>query len=185
MLTELTREVIRIAEADGTKLELSDPFDPNAFTRDADQSAADRAFETIFNHRPAVPRNTAVCGAISLPGKRKTELDTLLLTVLDAGVKRGVVMRSTRLLAQMVQEIEAGKRQQTWQNFDELQSRTSTPPRDFRIADLPTSLPSKGSGITYIATERCSRSFRHGLFGRALSQHHGALRCRGDQNRTP
>ena len=65
MLTELTREVIRIAEADGTKLEPFAPFDPKAFTRDADQSAADRAFETIFNHRLGVPRNTAVCGAIS------------------------------------------------------------------------------------------------------------------------
>ena len=51
MLTELTREVIRTAEADGTKLEPFDPFDPKAFTRDADQSATDRAFETIFNHR--------------------------------------------------------------------------------------------------------------------------------------
>ena len=55
--------------------------------------------------------------------KRKTELDTLLLPVLDAGAQRGVAMPLNTLSAQMVQEIEAGKRQQTWQNFDELQSR--------------------------------------------------------------
>ena len=29
------------------------------------------------------------------------------------------------LLAQMIQEIEAGERQQTWQSFDELQLRMS------------------------------------------------------------
>ena len=55
--------------------------------------------------------------------KRKTELDTLLLPVLDAGAQRGVAMPLNTLLSQMVQEIEAGKRQQTWQNFDELQLR--------------------------------------------------------------
>ncbi len=55
--------------------------------------------------------------------KRKTELNTLLLPVLDAGAQRGLAMLLNTLLAQMVQEIEARKRQQTWQNFDELQSR--------------------------------------------------------------
>ena len=33
MLTELTREVVQIAEANGTKLEPFDPFDPLAFTQ--------------------------------------------------------------------------------------------------------------------------------------------------------
>lgn len=123
MLTELTREVIRIAEADGTKLEPFDPFDPKAFTRDADQSAADRAFETIFNHRLGSAKKHSGMWRDIAVRKRKTELATLLLPVLDAGAQRGVAMPLNTLLAQMVQEIEAGKRQQTWQNFDELQSR--------------------------------------------------------------
>ena len=55
--------------------------------------------------------------------KRKTELDTLLLPVLNAGAQRRVAMPLNTLLAQMIQEIEAGERQQTWQNFEELQLR--------------------------------------------------------------
>ena len=80
MLTELTREVIRIAEADGTKLEPFDPFDPNAFTRDADQSAADRAFQTIFNHRLGSAKKHSGMWRDIAVRKRKPELDTLLLT---------------------------------------------------------------------------------------------------------
>ena len=96
MLTELTREVIRIAEADGTKLEPFDPFDPKAFTRDADQSAADRAFETIFNHRLGSAKKHSGMWRDIAVRKRKTELDTLLLPVLNAGAQRGLAIRSTR-----------------------------------------------------------------------------------------
>jgi len=126
MLTELTREVIRIAEADGTKLEPFDPFDPNAFTQDADQSAADHAFETIYNHRLGSAKKHSGMWRDIAVRKRKTELDTLLLPVLEAGKKRGVAMPLNTLLAEMVQEIEAGKREQTWRNFDALQSRMDT-----------------------------------------------------------
>ena len=123
MLTELTQEVIRIAEADGTKLEPFDPFDPNAFTRDADQSAADRAFETILNHRLGSAKKHSGTWRDIAVRKRKTELDTLLLSVLNAGAQRRVAMPLNTLLAQMIQEIEVGERQQTWQNFEELQLR--------------------------------------------------------------
>jgi len=35
-------------------------------------------------------------------------------------------MRLNTLLAKMVQEIEAGKRHQTWQNFNELKDRMAS-----------------------------------------------------------
>ena len=122
MLTELTREVIRIAEADGTKLEPFDPFDPKAFTRDADQSAADRAFETIFNHRLGSAKKQSGMWRDIAVRKRKTELATLLLPVLDAGAQHGVAMPLNTLWRRWSKRLKP-QAPADLQNFDELQSR--------------------------------------------------------------
>lgn len=122
MLTELTREVIRIAERKGTKLEAFDPFDPKGFTRDADQAAADRAFAHIFEHRKGSAKKHSGMWRDIAVRKRKTELDTLLLPVLAAGEDAGVAMPLNRLLAEMIRDLEAGRRTQGWANFDALQT---------------------------------------------------------------
>lgn len=123
MLTELTREVIRIAEDSGTRLEPFAPFDPNGFTRDADQAAADRAFEHIYEHRQGSAKTHSGMWRDIAVRKRKTELDTLLLPVLAAGAEAGIDMPLNTLLAELIRDLEAGQRQQGWHNFDLLHAR--------------------------------------------------------------
>ena len=79
MLTELTREVIRIAEKRGTALEPFDPFDPGGFTRNTDQAAADKAFEIVYEYRKGSAKKHSGMWRDIAVRKRKTELDTLLL----------------------------------------------------------------------------------------------------------
>lgn len=122
MLTELTREVIRIAEQQDTKLEGFDPFDPNGFTKDADQAAADKAFEHIFEHRKGSAKKHSGMWRDIAVRKRKTERDTLLMPVLETGRRLGVAMPLNTLLAEMILDLEEGRRQQGWANFDQLQA---------------------------------------------------------------
>ena len=85
MLTELTREVVRITEANGTKLEPFDRFDALAFTQNASQAAADHAFAKMYNHRlKSAKKHSGMWRDIAVR-KRKTGLETLLLPVLQAG----------------------------------------------------------------------------------------------------
>ena len=85
MLTELTRKFVQIAEANGTKLEPFDPFDPLAFTQKAGQAAADHAFANMYNHRlKSAKKHSGMWRDIAVR-KRKTGLETLLLPVLQAG----------------------------------------------------------------------------------------------------
>ena len=123
MLTELTREVIRIAEKQNTALEGFDPFDPSGFTLDADQAAADSVFEIIYEHRKGSAKKHSGMWRDIAVRKRKTELDTLLLPVLATGKKIGVDMPLNTLLAELLCDLESGQRQQGWENFDLLQSR--------------------------------------------------------------
>jgi 2-dehydropantoate 2-reductase len=126
MLTELTRQVVQIAEANGTKLEPFDPFGPLDFAQNAGQAAADHAFANMHNHRLKSAKKHSGMWRVIAVRKRKTELETFLLPVLQAGERHSVKMRLNTLLAKMVQEFEAGKRRQIWQYFNELKNRMAS-----------------------------------------------------------
>ena len=126
MLTELTRQVLQIAEANGTKLEPFDPFGPLDFPQNAGQAAADHAFANMHNHRLKSAKKHSGMWRVIAVRKRKTELETFLLPVLQAGERHSVKMRLNTLLAKMVQEFEAGKRRQIWQYFNELKNRMAS-----------------------------------------------------------
>ncbi len=123
MLTELTREVVRIAEKRGTALEPFDPFDPSGFTRNTNQAATDKVFEIVYEHRKGSAKKHSGMWRDIAVRKRKTELDTLLLPVLEAGRAEGIAMPLNTLMAELIRDLEAGLRRQGWENFDLLQSR--------------------------------------------------------------
>jgi hypothetical protein len=87
MLMELISEVILIAEKQNTALEGLDVFDLNGFAQDADHAAADSVFESIYERRRRSAKKHSGTGRYIMVRKRKTELDTLLLTVLATGRK--------------------------------------------------------------------------------------------------
>lgn len=81
---ELGREVIRIAEAKNIALEPFNPFDPNGFTRGADEAATKRAFDLIIEQRKHTAKKHSGMWRDIAVRKRRTELDTLLLPVVSA-----------------------------------------------------------------------------------------------------
>ncbi len=123
MLTELTRGVVRIAEKRGTALESFDPSDPSGFTQNTDQDAADKVFEIVYEHcKGSAKEHSGMWRDIAVR-KRKTELDALLLPVLEVGHAEGDNLPLNTLMAELIRDLEAGQRRQGWENFDLLQSR--------------------------------------------------------------
>lgn len=120
MLTELTREVIRIGEKRGLRLQAFDPFDPAGFVHDASPADTDRAFEALSAQgRTNAKVHSGMWRDIAVR-KRRTEADTLLVPVLDEAAKEGIpTPLNTRMLA-IVRELENGTRAQSWDNLDEL-----------------------------------------------------------------
>ena len=123
LLTELTREVIRVAGRRGIALEPFDPFDPGGFADGAPATDLDRAFDKLVDNRRASAKKHSGMWRDIAVRKRKTEADTLLVPMLEAAQAAGIATPlNTRMLA-MVRELESGTRRQGWHNFDELSER--------------------------------------------------------------
>ena len=104
-------------------LEPFDPFHPSGFTRNTDQAATGKVFEIVYEHRKGSAKNHSGMWRDIAVRKRKTELDTLLLPVLEAGRVEGIDMPLNTLMADFIRDLEAGQRRQGWENYDLLQSR--------------------------------------------------------------
>ena len=80
-------------------------------------------FEILYEHRKGSAKQHSGMWRDIAVRKRKTELDTLLRPVLEAGRAEGIDMPLNTLMAELIRDLEAGQRRQCWENFDLLQSR--------------------------------------------------------------
>jgi len=120
LLTELTREVIRIAERRGIALQAFDPFDPGGFVSGATTADAGRVFDRLVENRvKSAKKHSGMWRDIAVR-KRKTEADTLLVPMLEAAQAEGIATPLNSAMLAMVRELESGTRRQGWSNFDEL-----------------------------------------------------------------
>ncbi len=110
---ELVREVIRIAEAKAVALESFNPFDPNGFTRHADEAAANGAFDRIVEQRKGTAKKYSGMWRDIAVRKRRTELDTLLLPVVREAKKHDLPTPLNDRLIALIRELE-GRRWQSW-----------------------------------------------------------------------
>ncbi len=127
-LTALAREVLEVAAAAGVTPLGFNGFDPAAFLS-ADETAVEQSFDEMvaFNKRSA-KTHSGVWRDLAVHG-RKTEFEAQYGPVLDLAEKHSLPVPTLRTLAQLMSEVEQGKRSRAWANLLELQ-------RECRAASL-------------------------------------------------
>ena len=119
---ELVREVIRIAEAKKIALESFNPFDPNGFTREAGEADANRAFDLIVEQRKGTAKKHSGMWRDIAVRKRRTELDTLLLPVVQEAKAHHLQTPLNDRLIELIRDLEEGRRIQSWNNLEDLKT---------------------------------------------------------------
>ncbi len=120
---ELIREAIRVAEAEGVRVEAFDHFDPVPFTdlSPAGVAAAGTVLDAMG--RGALVNNTKLRTGYwrdIVVRKRKTEIDYITGEIVRLGEKHRIPTPINRLQLKMFEEIESGRRTMRWQNLEEL-----------------------------------------------------------------
>lgn len=122
MLVALVAEGMRVAEASGVRLETFDEFDPAAYRAAAtgDEAALDRCMGAVARHyRAHTKTKTGIWRDLAVR-KRKTEVHAHFGATLARAERLGLPMPLTRRLLELIGDLEAGRRQMTWGNLDEL-----------------------------------------------------------------
>jgi 2-dehydropantoate 2-reductase len=123
-LVGIVGEGIAVADKAGVRVEPFDEFDP-AWYRAAvagDVAARDRAMGAIAAHyRRHTKTKTGIWRDLAVR-KRKTEVDGQLGVLAAKGEALGVPMPLTRRLAELIRDLEDGRRQMDWSNLDPLVS---------------------------------------------------------------
>ena len=125
---ELVREAIRVAEADGVRVEAFDHFDPAPFadTSPGGFAAACAVLEEMA--RGATVNNLKVRTGYwrdIVVRKRKTEIDHITGEIVRRGERLGIPTPVNALQLRMFEEIEAGRRPMRWENLEELMALTA------------------------------------------------------------
>jgi len=122
MLVALTVENMRVAERAGIRLEAFDEYDPADYRAAArgDEAARERAMASIARHyRAATKTKTGIWRDLAVR-KRKTEVGALLGATVATARTYGLAMPLTERLIALIEDLENGRRQMAWTNFDDL-----------------------------------------------------------------
>lgn len=121
-LVGIVGEGIAVADKAGVRVLPFDEFDP-AWYRAAlagDTSARDRAMAAIAAHyRQHTKTKTGIWRDLAVR-RRKTEVDGQLGMLARKGESLGVATPLTRRLAELIRDLEDGRRQMDWSNLDPL-----------------------------------------------------------------
>ena len=121
-LVSIVGEGIAVADKAGVRVLAFDEFDP-AWYRAAlagDVAARDRAMAAIAAHyRQHTKTKTGIWRDLAVR-RRKTEVDGQLGMLARKGEALGVAMPLTRRLAELIRDLEDGRRQMDWSNLDPL-----------------------------------------------------------------
>ena len=121
-LVAIVGEGIAVADKAGVRVLAFDEFDP-AWYRAAlagDFAARDRAMAAIAAHyRQHTKTKTGIWRDLAVR-RRKTEVDGQLGMLARKGEALGVAMPITRRLAELIGDLEDGRRQMDWSNLDPL-----------------------------------------------------------------
>ena len=121
-LVSIVGEGLAVADKAGVRVLAFDEFDP-AWYRAAlagDVAARDRAMAAIAAHyRQHTKTKTGIWRDLAVR-RRKTEVDGQLGMLARKGEALGVAMPLTRRLAELIRDLEDGRRQMDWSNLDPL-----------------------------------------------------------------
>jgi 2-dehydropantoate 2-reductase len=124
MLTRLAREVVAVSRAEGIRLERFSGFDTSAFLPETTPAATARGFDEMvaFNSKSA-KTHSGVWRDLAIR-KRRTEVDTQLGPIVEAGRRHGIPTPVTAGVISRIHEIEAGRRSLGRASLEELEAIT-------------------------------------------------------------
>jgi 2-dehydropantoate 2-reductase len=122
LLVALVLENMNVAEAAGIRLEPFDEYDPAEYRAAGrgDDGARERAMAIIARHYRAHTKTKTGIWRDLVVRRRKTEVGALLGATVEKATEHGLVMPLTSRLIAMIEDLEAGRRQMSWTNLDEL-----------------------------------------------------------------
>jgi 2-dehydropantoate 2-reductase len=120
VLTELAREVMRVADARGVRPEGFDGFNPRAFGPTAlDVDALDSLDRLVAFNRASAKSHSGIWRDIAVR-KRKTEVDAQIMPIAELGAEVGIDTPLVRRLVALIHDVESGRRPQSWETLDAL-----------------------------------------------------------------
>lgn len=120
----LGREVVAVAQARGVELRGFDGFNPRAFDPRGLNIAADGSLDDLVTFNRASAKTHSGIWRDLAVRKRPTEVDAQLGRIVELGAEAGVPTPLTERLILQIHQIEWGKRDQSWENLDDLRSET-------------------------------------------------------------
>ena len=122
VLANLVGEVVRVADAEGVRIEGFDGFEPAAmrFATPRDWAAIDRTLDRrVAEGRKSLKQKTGVWRDLAVR-HRPTEVDAHLGTVVEIGRGRGLSLPLNERLIALIHDLEQGRRPMSRANLDEL-----------------------------------------------------------------
>jgi len=119
VLIALAREVVTIATAAKIKLEPFDGFDPCAFLPNSGPAAAASLDALVAHNRRSAKSHSGIWRDLAVR-KRKTEVEAQLGPISVTARKLGLTAPLTRRTADLIHDIEDGRRPLSWDTLAEL-----------------------------------------------------------------
>jgi len=115
----LAREVVAVATAAKIKLEPFDGFDPRAFLPNSGPAAAASLDALVLHNRKSAKTHSGIWRDLAVR-KRKTEVEAQLGPISVTAEKLGMKAPLTRRTADLIHDIEEGRRPLSWDTLAEL-----------------------------------------------------------------
>jgi 2-dehydropantoate 2-reductase len=119
-LIALAREAIAVAAARGIHPEPFDGFDPGSFAPDSSNAEAEESLNALAGFNRASAKSHSGVWRDLAVRKRRTEVDAQIGSVVALGEAAGVDTPVTRRLVDLIHDVEAGRRSQSWDTLDAL-----------------------------------------------------------------
>jgi 2-dehydropantoate 2-reductase len=124
-LMELCSEILEVADKEGVKpIEFDDWIPSLVYPRDTrDEQALNNQLEQLAERMAANKKTKSGIWRDLAVRKRKTEIDSQLVPIIEIGSKNNVSMPLTSLLITMIKELEADTIQMDWKNLYKLKEK--------------------------------------------------------------
>jgi len=122
VLTAAVVEAVRLADAVGVRLEPFPPFEPDLFRAPLDALRLDAFYDRVAERfRGRVKQHTGIWRDLRVR-RRKTEVEWLTGELINRASAIGMGLPLNARIAEMIAEIEEGRRQQSPDNLSELRT---------------------------------------------------------------
>lgn len=123
LMVELASEIYEVAEHEGVRVESFDNVEPELYypRETRDPAAIQRSLNALVALRRRNLKTKSGIWRDLAVRHRATEVDQQIGLAAEIGARHGLEMPLTRKLVAMIHDLEAGRRQMSWQNLDELE----------------------------------------------------------------